>query len=76
MSAEFEQAALLCGDNPEMRFWQAVALMQSERIGEGLAILAKIIAGDANWRQLALRLPQFMLPQNREELFERIRKLS
>jgi uncharacterized Ntn-hydrolase superfamily protein len=76
MSSEFEQAALLCGDNPEMRFWQAVALMQSERIDEGLTILAKIVAGDANWRELALRLPQFMLPRNREELLERIRKLS
>ena len=76
MSAEFEQAALLCGDNPEMRFWQAVALMRSQRIGEGLAILAKIVASDTNWRELALRLPQFMLPRNREELFERIRKLS
>ncbi|MBV8053794.1 MAG: DUF1028 domain-containing protein [Deltaproteobacteria bacterium] len=76
MSAEFEQAAILSGDNPEMRFWQAVALIRSERIGEGLAILAKIAAVDANWRELALRLPQVMLPDNREELLERIRKLS
>jgi uncharacterized Ntn-hydrolase superfamily protein len=76
MNAEFERAAFLCADNPEMRFWQAVALMQSERIGEGLAILAKIVAGDANWRELALRLPEFMLPHKREELFERIRRLS
>jgi uncharacterized Ntn-hydrolase superfamily protein len=76
MNAEFERAAFLCADNPEMRFWQAVALIQSEHIGEGLAILAKIVAGDANWRELALRLPEFMLPQKREELLERIRRLS
>jgi uncharacterized Ntn-hydrolase superfamily protein len=75
MSTEFERAVLLCGDNPEMRFWHAVALMKSQRIGEGLAILGTIVARDANWRQLALRLPEFMLPANREELFERIRKL-
>jgi uncharacterized Ntn-hydrolase superfamily protein len=75
MSTEFEQAALLCGDNPEMRFWHAVALMRSERIGEGLAILGEIVASDANWRELALRLPEFMLPLNQEELFQRIRKL-
>jgi uncharacterized Ntn-hydrolase superfamily protein len=75
MSTEFEQAALLCGDNPEMRFWQAVALMQSERIGEGLAILAEIAAGDAHWLELALRLPQLMLPIN-AALRQRIRQLS
>jgi uncharacterized Ntn-hydrolase superfamily protein len=76
MSAEFEQAALLGADNPEMRFWQAVALIQSERIDEGLATLAKIAERDSNWLELALRLPTFMLPRNREELFERIRKLG
>jgi uncharacterized Ntn-hydrolase superfamily protein len=75
MSAEFERAVLLAGDNPEMRFWQAVALMQSEQTSAGLAILAEIVASDANWRELALRLPQFMLP-NREELLEKIRQLS
>jgi uncharacterized Ntn-hydrolase superfamily protein len=76
MSAEFEQAALLSDENPETRFWQAVALMQCERVAEGLAILAEVASGDANWRELALRLPEFMFPRNREELFERIRKLS
>jgi len=75
MNTEFEQAARFGGDNPEMRFWQAVALMQCERINEGLAILANISASDANWRELALRLPDYMLPRNREELFGRIRKL-
>lgn len=75
MATEFEQAALLSGDNPEMRFWHAVALMQSERIGEGLAVLGQIAASDAKWRELALRLPELMLPSNREDLIERIRKL-
>jgi uncharacterized Ntn-hydrolase superfamily protein len=74
MDKEFEQAALLIGDNPEARFWQAVALMQSERIEEGLAILGKIAAADRNWRELALRLPEFMLPRS-GDLVERIRKL-
>jgi uncharacterized Ntn-hydrolase superfamily protein len=74
MDNEFERAALLIGDNPEARFWQAVALMQLERIEEGLATLREIAGIDVNWRELALRLPEFMLP-HREGLFERIRKL-
>jgi uncharacterized Ntn-hydrolase superfamily protein len=76
MNAEFQQAALLYGDNPEMRFWHAVALMHVERINEGLAMLAEISARDPNWRELALRLPRFMLPQPAEGLLERIRKLG
>jgi uncharacterized Ntn-hydrolase superfamily protein len=74
MDAEFEQAAFLIGDNPEARFWQAVALMQAERIEEGLNVLGKIVATDVSWRELALRLPGSML-QRRDDLLERIRKL-
>ncbi len=76
MNTEFERAAHLSGDNPEMRFWQAIALMSSNRIDDGLAMLGKIVARDANWRELALRLPEFMLPRTGEELLARIRKLS
>jgi uncharacterized Ntn-hydrolase superfamily protein len=76
MNTEYEQAVLLGGDNPEMRFWQAVALTQTDHIEEGLAILRKIAAVDPNWRELALRLPEFILTRNREILFERIRKVS
>jgi uncharacterized Ntn-hydrolase superfamily protein len=74
MATEFEQAAQLNGDNPEMQFWHAVALMQSDRISEGLALLGEIVVRDANWRELALRLPDFMLP-NRTDLIQRIHKL-
>jgi uncharacterized Ntn-hydrolase superfamily protein len=76
MRTEFEQAALLYPDNPEMRFWMAVGLMQSGQVEEGLAALARIAAVDANWRELALRLPEFMFRRDRQELFERIRKLA
>jgi uncharacterized Ntn-hydrolase superfamily protein len=74
MDAAFAESARLGGDNPEMRFWHAIALMQSARTGEGLAILGEIVARDPNWRELALRLPQFMLRMD-EELLARIRKL-
>ena len=76
MNSEFEQAVLLANDNPEMGFWQAVALIQSDRIDEGMAILAQIDAAGSNWLELALRLPTFMLPHNREKMVERIRKLG
>jgi len=75
MTAAYEQAVLLGGDNPEMRFWQAVGLMRCGQIEQGLAILDKIVASDARWRELAMRLPEFMLP-NREALFERIRSVG
>jgi hypothetical protein len=45
MSTEFEQAARLSGDNPEMRFWQ------SERIEDGLLVLCEIVARNPNWRE-------------------------
>jgi uncharacterized Ntn-hydrolase superfamily protein len=76
MTDEFERAAVLAGNNPEMRFWQAVALMRSERIAEGLAVLGKIVRENPNWRELALRLPEPMLPRESKDLFESIRRLS
>jgi uncharacterized Ntn-hydrolase superfamily protein len=73
--AEFERAARLSGDNPEMRFWQAVGLIRSGRIDDGLAILGVVVKRDPNWKELALRLPEFLLPCD-EALRERIRSLS
>jgi len=70
MSTEFEQAARLSGDNPQMRFWQ------SERIEDGLLVLCEIVARNPNWRELALRLSEFMLPENRQMLLARIRNLK
>jgi uncharacterized Ntn-hydrolase superfamily protein len=74
MNAEFDHAARLSGDNPEMRFWQAVALVRSNYIDEGLKVLAEIVSRDTNWRELALRLPDFMLERS-DDLLARIRKL-
>ncbi|MBV8774223.1 MAG: DUF1028 domain-containing protein [Deltaproteobacteria bacterium] len=74
MNTEFQAAALLIGDNPEAQFWQAVGLMASGRIEEGLTLLGNIAAADVKWRELALRLPEFMLRRS-ADLLERIRKL-
>jgi uncharacterized Ntn-hydrolase superfamily protein len=72
MATEFEHAVLLSESNPEMRFWYAVGLMQFHRISEGLSILGEIAAADANWRDLALRLPEHMLSNNSKDLIRRL----
>jgi uncharacterized Ntn-hydrolase superfamily protein len=74
MSAEFEAAARLIGDNPEMRFGLALALLRAGQIDDGIAILREVVARDRNWQTLALRLPEFMLPHD-PALLERIRML-
>jgi uncharacterized Ntn-hydrolase superfamily protein len=74
MNTEFDLAARMSGDNPEIRFWQAVALLRSNHIDEGLKVLTGIVSRDTNWRKLALRLPDFMLEQS-NDLLARISKL-
>ncbi len=56
-SREYERAAELVGDNPEMRFWHPIALFRAKRVDAGLAKLREAAAGDRNWIELALRLP-------------------
>jgi uncharacterized Ntn-hydrolase superfamily protein len=72
MAAEFERAALLSEGNPEMQFWHAVALIRCQRLSEGLSILGEIVAADANWRELALRLPEFMMSKDGKDVIRRL----
>jgi len=67
------RAAELLGDNPEMRFWHAVALLRARRIDAGLAKLREAAAGDRNWIELALRLPEktFQLDPGTKEQIRR-----
>ena len=39
---EFTAAERLIGDNPEMRYWHAIALLQLGKIDDGLAILREV----------------------------------
>jgi len=73
-SREYERAAELLGDNPEMRFWHAVALLRARRIDAGLAKLREAAAGDRNWIELALRLPEktFQLDPGTKEQIRRM----
>jgi uncharacterized Ntn-hydrolase superfamily protein len=75
LDREFEAASRLIGDNPEMRFWHAIALLAAGKIEQGIAILREIAAHDRNWITLALRLPRVMLPPN-PAVIEQIRALA
>jgi uncharacterized Ntn-hydrolase superfamily protein len=71
---EYARAEELLGANPEMRFWHAISLLVAGRSDEGIAMLAEVGAQNANWIELALRLP----PQFRAleaAVKERIRRL-
>jgi hypothetical protein len=74
LNREFETAALLIGDNPEMRFWHAIGLLAAGKIDEGVSILREVRACDRNRITLALRLPAVMLPPN-PAVIEQISKL-
>jgi uncharacterized Ntn-hydrolase superfamily protein len=58
---EFTAAERLVGDNPEMRYWHAIALLGLGKIDDGLAILREIGNRDRNWIELTLRLPNLLL---------------
>ena len=72
---EFDAAARLIGDNPEMRFWHAIGLLAAGKIEQGIEILRDVAAPDRNWITLALRLPALLLPPN-PAVIEQIRTLA
>ncbi len=71
---EFTEAERLIGDNPEMRYWHAIAMLQLGKIDDGLAILREVGRRDRNWIELTLRLPAATLPRD-VSFTEKIRKL-
>ncbi len=71
---EFADAERLIGDNPEMRYWHAIALLGIGKIDDGLAMLREVGRRDRNWIELTLRLPGVLLKRD-SLVTERIRKL-
>jgi uncharacterized Ntn-hydrolase superfamily protein len=53
---QYQLAEQLIGDNPEMRFWHAVALVNARRIEQALPIFKDVFAKDRRWLELAERL--------------------
>jgi uncharacterized Ntn-hydrolase superfamily protein len=64
MESEYNVAERLIGDNPEMRYWHAIALLGIGQVEPALAMLKAIGARDPNWIELTLRLPDMMLPRD------------
>jgi uncharacterized Ntn-hydrolase superfamily protein len=74
MELEYAAAEHLIGENPEMRYWHAVALLGHGKIDEGIAMLREVAARDRNWVELTLRLPATFLRVD-SSVIEQIRKL-
>lgn len=53
---EYRKAQALIGDNPEMSFWHAVALVNAERLDDALPLFREVFARDRRWLELAERL--------------------
>jgi uncharacterized Ntn-hydrolase superfamily protein len=70
---EFTAAERLIGDNPEMRYWHAIALFGLGKIDDGLAILREVGRRDRNWIELTLRLPSLLFAD--PSLKDRVAKL-
>jgi len=71
---EFAEAERLIGENPEMRYWHAIALLGLGKIDDGLAILREVGRRDRNWLELTMRLPSLLLVGD-SSLKDRVRKL-
>ena len=54
---QYQLAEQLIGDNPEMRFWHAIALVNARRGDEALPMFKEVFAKDRRWLELAERLP-------------------
>ncbi len=73
-SANISDAERLAGDNPEMRYWHAIALLGLGKVDDGLAMLREIGRRDRNWIELTLRLPAILLGAD-QSVKDRVRKL-
>ncbi|MGO9449888.1 MAG: DUF1028 domain-containing protein [Candidatus Binataceae bacterium] len=54
---EYQRAEELIGDNPEMQFWHAVALVNAGRVDDALPLFKSVFARDRRWLDLAENLP-------------------
>ncbi len=65
----YEKAHLFAPEIEELQFWQAVSLVQSNRIKEAKPIFAKVFRKNKNWIQVLKSLPQVgMLRSDTESL--------
>jgi uncharacterized Ntn-hydrolase superfamily protein len=58
---EYGLAARLLPENPEMKFWEAVALANNNFLAEALPLFKEVFEKNENWRELTRRLPAVQL---------------
>jgi uncharacterized Ntn-hydrolase superfamily protein len=69
---EYCTAEELIGDNPEMRFWHAVALVNAGRLDDAMPLFREVFTRDRRWFRLAERLPAAKQLPPDPTLFERL----
>lgn len=72
---EYRRAEALMGDNPEMHFWHAIALVNAGRIEDALPLFSEVFAEDRRWLELAERLPPIRRLPSDQTIIARIRSV-
>ncbi len=68
----YTRAAELLPGNPEVKFWAAITMIQSDQEREALSFFAEVFKADPAWREVVLRLPPAGLLPDDRELIEKI----
>jgi len=72
----YGRAAELLPDNPEVKFWAAVTMIQSGPEDAALAYFRDVFAADEKWREVLRRLPAAGLFPDDDQLIEKILNVS
>ena len=70
--AEYEKAAELSPDNPEILYWYAVTLVSAGEVEQSLPLFAKTFKADERWRTLIPRLVKAKLLPVDEDVIKKI----
>ena len=68
----YGRAAELLPGNPEVKFWAAITMIQSDQEREALSFFSEVFEADPAWREVVLRLPPAGLLPDDRELIEKI----
>lgn len=63
--AAYGKAAEMLPDNPEVKFWAAITMMQGGNVKEALDVFAEVFAAAPKWREVVKRLPAAGLLEER-----------
>ena len=68
----YGEAARLMPDNPEVKFWAAVTMIERGREEEALAYFRQVFAAEPKWMEVVRRLPRSGFLRDDAELIARI----